>query len=300
MPEKRADGAVPATARTLPAVPRDTPGGAFGGGPAYGGPMSDFVKHAENAPKGYVAAEAAGLRWLAEPQVVPVVHVLAEEKDALHLERLDPVPPTPEAARELGRGLARLHDAGAEAFGWTPADPAFFGPLESPFAVETASRTDFVDYWAEDRLRPLADAVTRVLGADGHDTVDEAIDVIADGAFDGISGQGTEQPARVHGDLWSGNLLWTADGATLIDPAAHGGHRLEDLAMLSLFDTPHLEEIFEGYEAEHPLPGGWELDLPAHLFFGLLAHVKLFGEAYVDQTVATAEAIIARAERLGF
>ena len=261
--------------------------------------MSDFVKTAENAPQGYIAAEAAGLRWLAEPQAVPVVEVRDEQKRALTLAHLESVAPTAEAAHELGRGLARLHDAGAPGFGWAPADPAFFGPAAGPFPVQTAPREEFVDYWAEDRLRPLADAVTRVLGADGHDTVDEAIDVIADGAFDGISGQGTETPARVHGDLWSGNLMWTPQGATLIDPAAHGGHRLEDLAMLSLFGAPFLEEIFAGYEAEHPLPGDWERDLPAHVLFGLLAHVKLFGEAYIDRTVATAEAVIARAEQLG-
>jgi fructosamine-3-kinase len=262
--------------------------------------MSDFVKNAPNAPKGYAAAEAAGLRWLAEPGAVPVVEVLEEGKDSLRLERLESVSPTPEAARELGRGLARLHDAGAPDFGWSPADPAFFGPLENPFPVSTVTEEEFARYWAEERLRPLADKVTRTLGADGHDTVDEAIDVIADGAFDGISGQGTEAPSRVHGDLWSGNLMWTADGVVLIDPSAHGGHRLEDLAMLSLFEAPHLEEIFEGYTEEHPLPGDWEQDLPAHLFFGLLAHVHLFGEAYVDQAIATAEAIIDRADELGF
>ncbi|MGP9536538.1 fructosamine kinase family protein [Brachybacterium sp. AOP43-C2-M15] len=262
--------------------------------------MSDFVKNGPNAPKGYLAVEAAGLRWLAEAAAIPVVPVLEEGTDFLRLERLASVPPTVEAAREAGRALARLHDAGAPAFGWTPAEDAWFGPLESPFAVESIARDDFPGYWAEDRLRPLADAVTRTLGADGHDSVDEAIDIIIDGAFDGVSGQGVEEPARVHGDLWSGNLMWTADGATLIDPAAHGGHRLEDLAMLSLFGAPHLEEIFEGYESEHPLPGDWEQDLPAHQLFGLLGHVRIFGEAYVDQTIATAQAVTARAEQLGF
>lgn len=262
--------------------------------------MSDFVKNGPNVPKGYFAAESAGLRWLAEPAAMPVVPVLEEGKDFLRLEQLEATPPTAEAAREAGRALARLHDAGAPAFGWIPGEDAWFGPLESPFDVESPEREEFAVYWAEDRLRPLADAVTRTLGADGHDTVDEAIDVIADGAFDGVSGQGTEQPSRVHGDLWSGNLMWTTDGATLIDPAAHGGHRLEDLAMLSLFGAPFLEEIFEGYEDEHPLPGDWQQDLPAHLLFGLLGHVRLFGEAYVDQTVATAEAITARADQLGY
>ncbi|AXK46473.1 fructosamine kinase [Brachybacterium saurashtrense] len=262
--------------------------------------MSDFVKTASNAPKGYLAAEAAGLRWLAEPGAAAVVEVLEEGKEELRLARLESTTPTPEAARAFGAALARLHDAGAPGFGWSPADPAFFGPAEDPFPVSTAVEAEFATYWAEERLRPLADKVTRTLGAEGHDTVDEAIDLIADGAFDGVSGQGAEEPARVHGDLWSGNLVWTAEGATLIDPAAHGGHRLEDLAMLSLFDAPHLEEIFEGYTEEHPLPGDWEQDLPAHLLFGLLAHVHLFGEAYVDQTIGTAEAIIARAEELGF
>ncbi|MFC7376633.1 fructosamine kinase family protein [Brachybacterium sp. GCM10030267] len=262
--------------------------------------MSDFVKNSSGAPAGYFAAEAAGLRWLAEPQAVPVVPVLEEGKDFLRLQQLTTTAPSAGAAREFGRGLARLHDAGAPDFGWTPAEAAWFGPLENPFTVSTSTHADFPDYYADDRLRPLADKVTRTLGADGHDTVDEAIDMIADGAYDGISGQGSEEPARVHGDLWSGNLMWTEDGVTLIDPAAHGGHRLEDLAMLSLFGAPHLDEIFEGYEAEHPMPGDWQQDLPAHLFFGLLAHVHLFGEAYADQAVATAEAIIARADQLGY
>lgn len=281
-------------------MPRDTPGGAGDAGRAYGGRMSDFVKNAENAPRGSLSAEAAGLRWLAEPGVVPVVRVVEEGRSSLVLARLETVPPTAEAARALGRGLARLHDTGAPGFGWAPAATAFFGPAESPFPVGTAPREEFADFWAEDRLRPLSDALTRVLGPEGHDTVDAAIDVIADGVFDGVSGRGREAPSRVHGDLWSGNVLWTAEGATLIDPAAHGGHRLEDLAMLSLFGAPFLEEIGEGYEAEHPLPDSWQEDLPAHLFFGLLAHVKLFGEAYVDRAVATAEAILSRAEQIGY
>ncbi len=261
--------------------------------------MSDFLKHAPGAPSGYFAAEAAGLRWLAEPGAIAVVPVLEVGRDALRLERLQGAAPSAAAAREAGRALARLHDAGAPGFGWTPSDGAWFGPLTSPFPVPATSRGDFSTYWAEDRLRPLADAVTRLLGAEGHETVDAAIDVIAGGAFDGVSGRGAEQPSRVHGDLWSGNLMWTAEGAVLIDPAAHGGHRLEDLAMLALFGAPHLEELFAGYEEEHPLPGDWQRDIPAHLFFGLLAHVRLFGEAYVDRTVTTAEAIITRAEQLG-
>ena len=45
-----------------------------------------------------------------------------------------------------------------------------------------------------------------------------------------------EPPARLHGDLWAGNRLVDTDGRSwLIDPAAHGGHREFDLAMMRLF-----------------------------------------------------------------
>lgn len=277
---------------------------------------STFVKSRADAPAGFFAAEAAGLRWLAEPGVIPVVEVLevfeahglrAEGADgdaldpaatALHLARLEPAPPTRDAARVFGERLAHLHDAGAAGFGWSPAPTAWFGPLDDPFEVPTTSRGTFAEFWAEDRLRPLLAASSATLGADATGRVGSAIDVVADGLFDGICGQGREEPSRVHGDLWSGNVMWTAGGAVLIDPAAHGGHRLEDLAMLSLFGAPHLEQIYAGYQQAHPLPAGWRDDLPAHVLFGLLAHVHLFGSGYVAQAVAVADAVVARAEQL--
>ena len=92
-----------------------------------------------------------------------------------------------------------------------------------------------------------------------------------------------EPPARLHGDLWSGNVVWTADGAVLIDPAAHGGHRLTDLAMLELFGAPHLAEIRAGYAAVHPLPapGAWDDLVALHQVYPLGMHAVLFGGGYV-------------------
>ncbi|MDO5661094.1 MAG: fructosamine kinase family protein [Brachybacterium sp.] len=258
-----------------------------------------YVKHNPSAPDGFFAAEAAGLAWLAEPDAVPVVKVLSADDTSLTLEHLEEAGADAAAAREFGAGLARLHDAGADGFGWAPAEDAWFGPLDAPFTVPTTSHADFPTFWVTDRLEPVAERTARLLGGEGEAAVRAAIEVIAAGPFDGIAGEGIERPARVHGDLWSGNLLWTAAGGTLIDPAAHGGHRLEDLALLSLFGAPHLEDIYAGYEEAHPLPASWREDLPAHLFFALLAHVDLFGSAYTTPTVRTARQIIERAEALG-
>ena len=258
----------------------------------------DFIKQRPGAPNGFFATEAAGLRWLAEPGVVPVVDVVEHGADFLRLRRLDESGPSAEAAAAFGRDLARLHDAGAPGFGWSPAPQSFFGPLDNPFEVPAESVDDFTDYWVEQRLRPLVTAVAGDLTGADRATVASAIDAIASGAFAGICSEGEEASARVHGDLWAGNLMWTPDGVTLIDPAAHGGHRLEDLALLALFGTPFLEEIFSGYEQAHPMPDGWQEDLPAHSFFALLAHIRLFGRGFLGQTVRAARSIIARAEHL--
>ncbi len=260
--------------------------------------MRDHLKQRAGAPRGFFAAEADGLRWLAEPQAVPVVEVLETGDDFVRLEHLTGISPTARAARTFGARLARLHDAGAPSFGWAPSPTAWFGPLEAPFEVSTALHATFAEFLADDRLRPIAQRAAPTLGSAGRAVVDEAIDAIASGAFDGIAGEGVEAPSRVHGDLWSGNLMWTESGVTLIDPAAHGGHRLEDLALLSLFGAPHLDEITAGYEEQYPMPASWRRDLPAHLFFALLAHVHLFGGMYTDQAVSTAREVVARADDL--
>lgn len=256
------------------------------------------VKSRPGAAPGFFAAEAAGLRWLAEPGAVPVVRVLDVADESLTLERLVPDRPAPEHATAFGAGLAHLHDAGAPAFGWSPSDTSWFGPLEEPFDVPARSHERCGTFLAEDRLRPLAERAAPTLGPDGTAALDDAIAAIASGAFDGIAGQGVERPSRVHGDLWSGNVLWTAGGAVLIDPSAHGGHRLEDLAMLALFGAPHLETILDAYEQAHPMPSSWRLDLPAHVLFGLLAHVVLFGDSYTTQTLVTARRVVERADDL--
>lgn len=256
--------------------------------------MDDFVKERAGAPRGFFAAEAAGLKWLDEADVVPVVGVLDQDRNGLRLERLEESAPDARSAFSFGRQLALLHDSGAPSFGWAPAEPAWFGPLDSPFEVEVASCATFTEFWVECRLNPIAADISGSLSKDHKATITSAINAISTGVFDGISGTGQEKPARVHGDLWSGNPMWTSDGCTLIDPAAHGGHRLEDLAMLALFGTPHLEEIFAGYEAVHPMPEGWRGDLPVHSFFALLAHVKLFGAGFLGQTLDAARAIIER------
>jgi fructosamine-3-kinase len=102
-----------------------------------------------------------------------------------------------------------------------------------------------------------------------------------------------EPPSRIHGDCWSGNVLWSAGSGWLIDPAAHGGHRETDLAMLALFGAPHLGRILAAYREQAPLAAGWPERVPLHQLHPLLVHVCLFGTAYRDAVLDAARAVLA-------
>lgn len=242
-----------------------------------------FVKSRPDAPAGFFEVEAAGLRWLAVPDGVPVAEPLDVSPDRLTTTRLATCPPTAAAAEEFGRRLAVTHDAGARHFGVPPEGwdgDGYIGTLPLPRAVEPVA--SWGEFYANLRLRPyLRAAHDQGIRLDGFDRVCTRLEA---GAYDDPS----DEPARIHGDLWSGNVLWTPNGVHLIDPAAHGGHRETDLAMLGLFGLPHLERVLQAYDEAHPLADGWRDRIGLHQLHPLLVHVVLFGGGYVTQAVELA------------
>ncbi len=237
--------------------------------------------------RGDVRAEAAGLAWLAVPDGPQIVPVLDARPDRLVLAQLDTVAPDAAAARRFGRALAHLHAAGAPAFGAPPPD----GPADATIGLAPMRNdpaTEWPQWFVRDRVLPYLRTARDTGGLDAADggSVEEVC-----ARIDELAGP-VEPPARLHGDLWSGNVLWTAKGATLIDPAAHGGHRETDLAMLALFGFPQLDAVLAGYDEEIPLADGWRSRVPLHQLFPLLVHAVLFGGGYGAQAGATARAAL--------
>lgn len=220
-----------------------------------------FVKR-EPAP-----LEAAGLRWLADAGArVPAI--LDETPGRLVLQRIEPGPLSPAGEEELGRMLATVHRAGAARFGTLPAQGRF---LVGRCELGSPEGDDWNTYYLEHRLLPLANRV-------GLAREVELVRVEAP----------VEPPARLHGDLWTGNVLGDRDGRPwLIDPAAYGGHREVDLAMLGLFGRLP-ERTLSAYDEVSPLADDWRDRVGLWQLFPLLVHAVLFGGGYVEQSRALA------------
>ncbi|WP_427761869.1 fructosamine kinase family protein [Streptomyces sp. DSM 41931] len=245
-----------------------------------------IVKRAEDAEA--ARAEAAGLRWLAEADATPVPRVHGREEAWLVLDRVREGRPGREAALRFGRELAGLHTAGAPAFGAPPPG----GPVEAFIGLapmRNVTGDDWPTWYAEHRVLPY---LRRAVDAGTMDAGEAAVVERVCARLPGLAGP-AEPPARLHGDLWNGNVLWGADGRVrLIDPAAHGGHRETDLAMLALFGCPLLDAVLEGYQDVAPLAAGWRTRVGVHQLFPLLVHAVLFGRGYAGQALAAARSAL--------
>ena len=237
-----------------------------------------FVKSRAGSTGAEFEAEAAGLRWLAAAGAVRVPKVLAFgiEPGWLALAWVEPGPSGAGGAEELGRGLGLLHEAGADAHGGlppgSPDQVLRIGPLE----LACGPAESWPSVYARRILLPLVQAARDGGSLTSADAT--AVGGVA-GRIDELAGP-EESPARLHGDLWTGNVHSDAAGRPwLIDPAAYGGHREVDLAMLRLFGSPGAR-LFDAYEEVHPLAAGHGERVELWQLFPLLVHAVLFGGSY--------------------
>jgi fructosamine-3-kinase len=230
-----------------------------------------FAKSGAGLPAGLLAAEAAGLAWLAEVPGVAVPGVVAATPEVLVLDWIAPGPRTAATDERLGRRLAALHAAGAPRFG-APRD-GFIGTLPQR---NTPGGDDWCAFWLRHRIEPFARRAVDdgVLSPRAAGLVERLAARLPDRAGP------PEPPARLHGDLWTGNVHVDRDGDPwLVDPAAYGGHREVDLAMLALFG-PLAPATVAAYHEATPLADGWRERLGLWQLEPLLVHAVLFGGGY--------------------
>lgn len=238
-------------------------------------------------------AEARSLTGLARLSGLPVPQVLFSNPQMLVMEYID------HGARLAAAGerhaadlLAELHGVaptgvGAGHFGYDHSTTIGGLPQPNPW---TASWTTF---FAEHRLRAMAE---RAHGAGRLPTSSyERIRLLADRLDEWILEP--EAPSLVHGDVWTGNVLASPDGARVaafIDPAPAFAHAEVELAFITLFAT-FSSTFFDRYQELRPIaPGFFEVRRHIYNLYPLLVHTRLFGGGYADAVAQTLDRFLPR------
>jgi fructosamine-3-kinase len=213
------------------------------------------------------AAEADGLEAL-RPQIrVPQVldHGLQDGKayirlEFLHLERSG-------NWSALGRMLANLHRQTGPRFGWVRDNYIGLSPQQNGWCDE------WLEFWRTRRMQPQLELAKR----NGFELEEPSLELL---------NNHRPQPSLLHGDLWSGNAGFTADGPVVYDPAVYYGDRETDLAMTELFGG-FPKEFYRAYNEAFPLDPGYEKRKHLYNLYHLLNHLNIFGGGYLGQVKAT-------------
>lgn len=232
------------------------------------GPADIFLREAESLE----ALRSAASR-IVVPRVIAASEPRGDDPAFLIIEYLEPAGRgTVPDDDKLGRGLAAIHRTRAEKFGFR--SPTYCGPTRQ----DNRWRDSWVEFYRDRRLRPLVDALTR----------DRALPVADQRLYERLMARLSDllpdhaPPSLIHGDLWSGNVLFRATGPALVDPACAYADREMEFGITTLFGglSPR---AFRAYEEAWPLPPGWKDRNPLYQLYHLLNHALLFGGHYGEE-----------------
>ena len=249
-----------------------------------------FLKWNEDAGHRFFDVEAEGLEALAATGTVRTPAVVAcgagnEAVPWLLLEWIDRGGAAKGSWRRLGRELAALHRHGTDGAGrWGWHADNVIGSLPQP----NGWSDDWGDFWARRRILHLARDLLarRAISPRQLGVIERAADRA--GRLLGPA-SAADGPSLLHGDLWSGNVLFARGGRpVLIDPAVYCGHREVDLAMCRLFGG-FPRPFHAAYTEAWPLAEGHEHRLALYQLQPLLVHARLFGGGYVESALRAAE-----------
>ncbi|MBI1887714.1 MAG: fructosamine kinase family protein [Nitrosomonadales bacterium] len=218
-------------------------------------------------------AEAAGLEAIAATHTLrvplPIAHGSANAHSFLVLEHLELG--SRGNARLLGAQLAALHRCTGKKFGFSQDN--FIGTTPQP----NGWKDSWIDFWREQRLGFQLRLAAQ--HGDRLQTLGEKLLDALPAFFAGYS----SQPALLHGDLWSGNHAFLADGTPVIfDPAPYYGDRECDLAMTELFGG-YPADFYAAYRTSYPLDAGYAVRRELYNLYHILNHANLFGGGYARQ-----------------
>lgn len=207
-----------------------------------------------------VAHEARMLSALSQAGA-PAPKVIAVMGDLLLMQYLPETSASDTGWQALSKALRTLHAQTSDSFGWT--EDYAFGAVPIP----NDRAPDWVTFWAENRLLPSLSHLPA--------SYSKRLDTLTTRLSNLLPSH--PPAALLHGDLWSGNVLFSGETAHLIDPACYFGDAEVDLAMLHLFGAP--PSSFD--DAYGPRQPEWQTRRAIYQIWPALVHIRLFGAGYL-------------------
>ncbi len=243
-----------------------------------------FLKWNATAPEDMFLNEAAGLNEMSmagSSLIVPKV-IWSKEVDDLPglllMEYLQPAIHTSGQDELLGRGIAQLHRKTASLFG-------FYHSNYCGTTIQNNSWTgNWPEFYAQRRIWRLIEQIQLSHGMSSEEQ--KIYEKLVDRIPVLLSHQTV--PSLIHGDLWSGNYMYTANGPALIDPACCYADREMELGMMLLFGG-FSSRVWQAYQDEFSLPEDWKQRTRLYQLYHILNHHLLFGGSYGWQALEIAK-----------
>lgn len=237
-----------------------------------------FLKWNEQAPEDMFEKEARGLRLLAGAETGLIIpEAVHATETCLLMSVIQEGGGNPDSAYQFGRNLALLHKASADSFGLDHDN--YIGRLPQ----SNNRHGNWFDFFAIERIEP------QIQTGIESGKLNRKVLMQVQSLYKKLGNiMPAEAPSLLHGDLWSGNYMFTREGGcSIYDPAVYYGHREADLAMTRLFGG-FSAGFYKGYTEEFPPEPGFEERVTLFNLYPVLVHANLFGGSYIRQ----AESII--------
>lgn len=221
--------------------------------------------------------EAEGLELLREAvamagvKEVRVPEVFSVSETRLQMTEIKPSSPSDTLFQALGKGLALIHSLPQSHFGFHRDNYIGLNPQKN---CESDNWGDFfLEYRLGYQVGMISDSRVK---EQFSEVLHQKGDILA-----AWLNEYSDEPALLHGDLWSGNVMFDRESSWLVDPAVYYGDPEADLAMTELFGG-FGKPFYQGYEAVRPLSAHYGRKREIYNLYHFLNHYNLFGSAYLE------------------
>lgn len=233
--------------------------------------------------------EASGIALLRDnifklkDAAIGIPRVLKVSQSELNTEFIKQCTPQPNQFRILGTDLAKLHTIQQPHFGLEHDN--YIGLNPQPNCISHNWGQFFYQYRLQFQVSLIADSyVKQRFQSLLHTHQAKLIEFL---------NSSCSSPSLVHGDLWSGNVLFGKQRVWLIDPAVYYADSEVDIAMTEMFGGFDAA-FYQAYQTVRPFTAQYPIKKRIYNAYHYLNHYNLFGDSYLagcEQGLAVIETL---------